>query len=170
MTFILILAIITLYGESFSRSTSGNRSETKEAIMSITKETAMQHKDDPAVTCCRFEAGQVVEPSTLEDPAIFADLEDSGLLEITDATLTIGQVLGAKLKETVDSLTPLTADMLEELPEPEAEETDEAGGEEAAPTVEVKRGEPSGRVAVVGYATLKIAKGENIEITFPVYG
>lgn len=138
--------------------------------MSITKETAMQHKEDPAVTCCRFEAGQVVEPSTLEDPAIFADLEDSGLLEITDATLTIGQVLGAKLKETVDSLTPLTADMLEELPEPEAEETDEAGGGEAAPTVEVKRGEPSGRVAVVGYATLKIAKGENIEITFPVYG
>lgn len=138
--------------------------------MSITKETAMQHKDDPAVTCCRFEAGQVVEPSTLEDPAIFADLEDSGLLEITDATLTIGQVLGAKLKETVDSLTPLTADMLEELPEPEAEETDEAGGEEVAPAVEVKRGEPSARVAVVGYATLKIAKGENIEITFPVYG
>ena len=138
--------------------------------MSITKETAMQHKDDPAVTCCRFEAGQVVEPSTLEDPAIFADLEDSGLLEITDATLTIGQVLGAKLKETVDSLTPLTADILEELPEPEAEEADEAGGEEAAPAAEVRGAEPSGKVAVVGYATLKIAKGENIEITFPVYG
>ena len=138
--------------------------------MSITKETAMQHKEDPAVTCCRFEAGQVVEPSTLEDPAIFADLEDSGLLEITDATLTIGQVLGAKLKETVDSLTPLTADMLEELPEPEAEEADEAGGEEAAPAAEVRGVEPSGKVAVVGYATLKIAKGENIEITFPVYG
>ena len=138
--------------------------------MSITKETAMQHKDDPAVTCCRFEAGQVVEPSTLEDPAIFADLEDSGLLEITEATLSIGQVLGAKLKETVDSLTPLTADILEELPEPEAEEADEAGGEEAAPAVEVRGAEPSGKVCVVGYATLKIAKGENIEITFPVYG
>ena len=139
--------------------------------MSITKETAMQHKEDPAVTCCRFEAGQVVEPSTLEDPAIFADLEDTGLLEITDATLTIGQVLGAKLKETVDSLTPLTADMLEELPEPEAGEAHVASeAEEAAPAVEVRGAEPSGKVAVVGYATLKIAKGENIEITFPVYG
>lgn len=139
--------------------------------MSITKETAMQHKEDPAVTCCRFEAGQVVEPSTLEDPAIFADLEDTGLLEITDATLTIGQVLGAKLKETVDSLTPLTADMLEELPESEAEEAHVAAeAEGAAPAAEVRGVEPSGKVAVVGYATLKIAKGENIEITFPVYG
>lgn len=141
--------------------------------MSITKETALQHKDDPAVTCCRFEAGALVEASILEDPAIFGDLEDSGLLEITDETLTIGQVLGAKLKETVDSLTPLTKDLLEDIPEtPLGEEGEEEGEAEAAgeaqfETVPV----PQGAAPVVtGYATLKIAKGENIEISFPVYG
>lgn len=141
--------------------------------MSITQETAMQHKDDPAVTCCRFEAGELVEASILEDPAIFADLEDSGLLEITDDTLTIGQVLGAKLKETVDSLTPLTKDLLEDIPETplgeegEEEEAEAAAGEAQFETVPV----PQGAAPVVtGYATLKIAKGENIEISFPVYG
>ena len=123
--------------------------------MSITKETALQHKDDPAVTCCRFEAGELVEASILEDPAIFADLEDSGLLEITDDTLTIGQVLGAKLKETVDSLTPLTKDLLEDIPETplgeegEEEEAEAAAGEAQFETVPV----PQGAAPVVtGYA------------------
>lgn len=141
--------------------------------MSITQETALQHKDDPAVTCCRFEAGELVEASILEDPAIFGDLEDSGLLEITDETLTIGEVLGAKLKETVDSLTPLTRDLLEDIPETplgeegEEEEAVAAEGEAQFETVPV----PQGAAPVVtGYATLKIAKGENIEISFPVYG
>ncbi|MDY3118997.1 MAG: D-proline reductase (dithiol) proprotein PrdA [Peptoniphilus sp.] len=135
--------------------------------MSITKETAMQHKDDPAVTCCRFEAGEVVEPSTLEDPAIFPDLEDTGLLEITDETLTIGQVLGAKLKETVDSLTPLTKDLVEDLPEQGLGEEEKEEAEApvvAAPVAQAPVAAPS----VGGYATIKIAKGENIEVTFPV--
>lgn len=141
--------------------------------MSITQETALQHKDDPAVTCCRFEAGELVEASILEDPAIFGDLEDSGLLEITDETLTIGQVLGAKLKETVDSLTPLTKDLLEDIPETplgeegEEEEAEAAEGEPQFETVPVAQGSAP---VVTGYATLKIAKGENIEISFPVYG
>lgn len=134
--------------------------------MSITKETAMQHKDDPAVTCCRFEAGEVIEPSTLEDPAIFPDLEDTGLLEITDETLTIGEVLGGKLKETVDSLTPLTKDLVEDLPV-QGEEEAEAEEEAAAPVAQsapVAQAAPS----VGGMATIKIAKGENIEVSFPV--
>ena len=117
--------------------------------MSITKETALQHKDDPAVTCCRFEAGALVEASILEDPAIFGDLEDSGLLE--------------------------TKDLLEDIPEtPLGEEGEEAGeeaeaaaGEAQFETVPVAQGAAP---VVTGYATLKIAKGENIEISFPVYG
>ncbi|HBH3667163.1 TPA: sugar transporter, partial [Clostridioides difficile] len=48
--------------------------------MSITLETAQAHANDPAVCCCRFEAGTIIAPENLEDPAIFADLEDSGLL------------------------------------------------------------------------------------------
>lgn len=142
--------------------------------MSITKETAMQHLNDPAVTCCRFEAGELVEPSILEDPAIFGDLEDTGLLEITDETLTIGQVIGAKLKETVDSLTPLTKDLVEDLPEvPFGEEPAEAAAEEApaeAPAAVAAAPAAVAAPSVAGYANIKIAKGENIEISFPVVG
>ena len=134
--------------------------------MSITKETAMQHKDDPAVTCCRFEAGEVIEPSTLEDPAIFPDLEDTGLLEITDETLTIGEVLGGKLKETVDSLTPLTKDLVEDLPVQGAEEAE--AEEEAAAPVAAAASVAQAAPSVGGMATIKIAKGENIEVSFPV--
>lgn len=141
--------------------------------MSITKETAMQHLNDPAVTCCRFEAGELVEPSILEDPAIFGDLQDTGLLEITDETLTIGQVIGAKLKETVDSLTPLTKDLVEDLPEvPLGEEPAEEVAEEAPAAAPAVSEAPAAVAApsVAGYANIKIAKGENIEISFPVVG
>ena len=46
--------------------------------MSITAETAQEHAKDPAVLCCRAEAGKVIAPDDLEDPAIFPDLVDSG--------------------------------------------------------------------------------------------
>ena len=71
--------------------------------MSITAETAKAHAHDPAVLCCRAEGGITIEPANLEDPAIFDDLVDSGLLNL-DGCLTIEEVLGAKLKETCDSL------------------------------------------------------------------
>ena len=80
--------------------------------MSITAETAKEHAKDPAVLCCRAEGGITIQAANLEDPAIFDDLVDSGLLKL-DGTLTIEQVLGAKLVKTCDSLTPLTADLVE---------------------------------------------------------
>ena len=80
--------------------------------MSITAETAKEHAHDPAVLCCRAEAGITIEPANLEDPAIFDDLVDSGLLNL-DGCLTIEEVLGAKLTKTCDSLAPLTADVLD---------------------------------------------------------
>ena len=77
--------------------------------MSITAETAKEHANDPAVLCCRAEEGITIQASNLEDPAIFDELVDSGLLSL-DGCLTIGQVLGATLTKTSDSLCPLTAD------------------------------------------------------------
>ena len=70
--------------------------------MSITLEYAREHFNDPAVLCCRAEAGTVLNEHNLEDPAIFDDLVDSGLLDLNGA-LTIGQVLGATLQKTCDS-------------------------------------------------------------------
>ncbi len=92
--------------------------------MSITEETAKVHTNDPAVCCCRFEAGTVVEAANLEDPAIFPDLIDSGLLEIPKNTLTIGQVLGATLKVTLDALSPMTTENMEGYSETAEDEED----------------------------------------------
>ena len=50
--------------------------------MSITAETCKEHAKDPAVLCCRAEAGITIGPENLEDPTIFDDLVDSGLLNL----------------------------------------------------------------------------------------
>ena len=42
--------------------------------MSITAETAKEHAHDPAVLCCRAEAGITIETAKLEYQAIFDDL------------------------------------------------------------------------------------------------
>ena len=39
--------------------------------MSITAETAKAHAKDPAVLCCRAEAGITIEPANLEDPDVY---------------------------------------------------------------------------------------------------
>ena len=59
--------------------------------MSITAETAKQHAHDPAVLCCRAEAGITIGPENLEDPSIFDELVDSGLLSL-DGCLQIHQI------------------------------------------------------------------------------
>lgn len=98
--------------------------------MSITAETAKQHANDPAVLCCRAEEGITIGPENLEDPAIFDELVESGLLNL-DGCLKIHQILGAKLTKTCDSLTPLTVDVIdgvvegEEAPEEKKEEKEE---------------------------------------------
>jgi len=81
--------------------------------MAITVESAKDHAKDPAVLCCRAEEGTVITVANLEDPTLFADLEDSGLLEIPSNYLTIEQVLGARLTETLNALVPLTAGVLD---------------------------------------------------------
>ena len=131
--------------------------------MSITVETAKEHAKDPAICCCRFEAGTTIEPSNLEDPAIFADLEDSGLLTIPENCLTIGQVLGAKLTKTMDALSPLTPDCLEGIVVEEVKKevvVDEV--KEIAPVASVAT------VAPVNGQTIKIHIGEGRDINLEI--
>lgn len=85
--------------------------------MSIAAEYAQKHKKDPAVLCCRTQAGTVLDHHNLEDPAIFDDLVESKLLTL-EGCLTIEQALGAKLRVTCDSLTPLTKELLEGIQTP----------------------------------------------------
>lgn len=136
--------------------------------MSITAETAQAHAKDPAVLCCRAEAGITIEPANLEDPAIFDELVDSGLLNL-DGCLTIGQVLGAKLTKTSDSLCALTADNVEGFKEAGAEEP----AEEAAPA-EPEAPEVSGSVQGVattirgGKVVISIKEGKDIYLELPI--
>lgn len=138
--------------------------------MSITAETAKEHAKDPAVLCCRAEAGKVIAPDDLEDPAIFPDLEDSGLLEIPEDALKIEQVLGTTLKETTDALVPLTKELLDGV----SEATEEASKEQAPPVVE--QAAPTTVAPVVPVApmgnvqTIKIhiAEGRGIDLELPL--
>ena len=134
--------------------------------MSITAETAKAHAHDPAVLCCRAEAGITIEPANLEDPAIFDDLVDSGLLSL-DGCLTIEEVLGATLTKTCDSLCPLTADVLDGVKAPSAPEAEVAEEAEEAPVVAAA---PAAPATVVAGGTLKIhiGEGKDIDLEIPV--
>lgn len=81
--------------------------------MSMSAEYAETVKNEAAAVCCRTEEGTVITPENLEDPAIFPDLMDSGLMNIPDNCLKVGEVIGAKLTKTIDSLTPITPDIVE---------------------------------------------------------
>ena len=133
--------------------------------MSITAETAKAHAHDPAVLCCRAEGGITIEPANLEDPAIFDDLVDSGLLNL-DGCLTIEEVLGAKLTKTCDSLCPLTADVVEGAKAPSAPVVEEAA-EEVAPAAAPAAPAAAAPMAG-GVLKIHIGEGKDIDLEIPV--
>ena len=128
--------------------------------MSITAETAKEHANDPAVLCCRAETGTIIQASNLEDPAIFDDLVDSGLLELEGA-LTIEQVLGARLSKTCDSLCPLTADVVEGAKAAAASEPEPAAEAEPAAVL------PILPTAEGPMFRIHIGEGRDIDIELP---
>ena len=142
--------------------------------MSITVETAKEHLNDKAVFCCRAEEGIVISPENLEDPGLFDDLVDSGLLSFPDDALTIGQVLGAKLTKTTDALVPITPAIIDAVQG--GEEKAEEKQEEVAPAAEVAEAAPVAPVAApaaqaaapAGVFKLQIGKGENINLEIPL--
>lgn len=83
--------------------------------MSITQETVQTHLKDPAIFCCRRQKGTVIGPADLEDPGLFDDMIDAGLLALSDDGLTIEQVLGSTTLVDVEALTPITKDVLDKV-------------------------------------------------------
>lgn len=75
--------------------------------MSITKALAEQFANSPAVLCCRRVKGTVLSPEDLEDPSIFPDMIESGLIQLSEDVLNISDVLGKTLAEDVEGLTAL---------------------------------------------------------------
>ncbi len=80
--------------------------------MSLTKEELAKHMKDPAIFCCRRAAGLVISAADLEDPTLFSDMEDAGLLKLQPDGLSIEAVLGKTLIKDTEALTPITADMV----------------------------------------------------------
>ena len=143
--------------------------------MSITAETAKEHLNDKAVFCCRAEEGIVISPENLEDPGLFDDLVDSGLLSFPDDALTIGQVLGAKLMKTTDALIPITPGIIdavqggEEKVEEKEEVVEAPVAEVSAPVAPVAPVTPVAQTqAPAGVLKLQIGKGENINLEIPL--
>lgn len=140
--------------------------------MSISAEYAKEHAGDPAVLCCRAEEGTVISSHNLEDPSIFPDLVDSGLLNI-DGALTIGQVIGATLTKTEDSLTALTPDNLKDYSEGASDE-EEAAEDETSETAEVPApaalsGTTVSAAVTGGMMKIHIGEGKDINLEIPTW-
>lgn len=81
--------------------------------MALTHEQAQANLDKKAVLALRSVEGTAVNEALLEDPAMFDQLVDLGLIEIPENTLTIGEVIGAELKGLVEGLTAITPDLVD---------------------------------------------------------
>lgn len=141
--------------------------------MSITAETAKEHINDKAVLCCRAEAGVTLTASNLEDPALFDDLVDSGLLSFPDDALTIGQVLGSTLTKTCDSLVPLTPGVLDKVQSAGGEEKEEVKEEEVKEVKAEVKASPVAKTTFSGTGAsqvlkLHIEEGKGIDLEIPV--
>lgn len=137
--------------------------------MSMSAEHAAELKNELAIVCCRTEEGTLISADNLEDPAIFPDMVDSGLLTIPDNCLKIGDVLGAKLLKTIDSLTPLTPDLLEgvvKAAEVKKEEPAAVAAEETAE--EIEEFDDAEVTCEGGILRIKIEEGKGIDIEFPL--
>ena len=139
--------------------------------MSITQETLKQHLKDPAIFCCRRQKGLVISAADLEDPALFDDMVEAGLLTLSDEGLTIEQVLGSTLQCDVEALTPITKAVLDkineiksEAPEAPAPKAEVQSTSEAEPTVSTTEG-GSGMIHIeIGHAE----KFEGLSIDVPI--
>lgn len=119
--------------------------------------------------CCRAEGGITIEPANLEDPSIFDELVDSGLLNL-DGCLKIKQVLGAKLTKTSDSLCPLTADNVEGFKTDDELAAEEAPAKEEAPTEDAPSVNVQGAVTTIkhGKVVISIKEGKDIYLELPI--
>jgi D-proline reductase (dithiol) PrdA len=129
----------------------------------MSKEKAAAHSNDPAVLCCQRPKGTVIDEADLEDPTIFVDLEDSGLLTIPEGSLTVGEVLGRTLKEDTEALTALAPAMLEGAAE-SAGEAAEAPNK-AAPEIASDAKAPAAKTQ--GTVTLRVDSLQGLELSFP---
>jgi D-proline reductase (dithiol) PrdA len=139
--------------------------------MSITKETLEKHLKDPAIFCCRRQKGLVIGASDLEDPSLFDDMVEAGLLELSEDGLRIEQVLGATLMQDVEALTPITRAVLDKVNETKEESE---GKSQEAPKETMVSCAPQITTSLGGNGMIhieigKVEKLENLSMDIPVF-
>ena len=75
----------------------------------------------------------MISAADLEDPSLFDDMVEAGLLTLSPEGLRIEQVLGSTLLTDVEALTPITKEVLDkvnEVAEPEEKSPAQAPAEE----------------------------------------
>lgn len=137
--------------------------------MSITAETAKAHVNDPAVLCCRAEAGITIEAANLEDPAIFDELVDSGLLTL-DGCLTIGTGTGCKINKNERFLIPVNPRHVEGYKESVPAEEEPGENTDSAATSQPAEINVAGAVTKIqhGKVVISIKEGKDIYLELPI--
>ena len=128
--------------------------------MSISNETLKAHLKDPAIFCCQRKKGLVIGAADLEDPGLFEDMIDAGLLTLSKEGLTIEQVLGATLLEDCDALTPILPSMLDQV---KGSAIPEKKKEPAGAFISSFDGAPKGE----GMIHIEIDKLEGLKLNIP---
>ena len=136
--------------------------------MSITKETLEKHLKDPAIFCCRREKGLVISAADLEDPGLFEDMQDAGLLTLSPDGLRIEQVIGATLLKDVEALTPITRDVIDRVNEVGEEKAPEIKAKEEKEVKEVKNVVESGGDGMMHIEIGNAEKFEGLKLGVPV--
>lgn len=137
--------------------------------MSITQETLQKHLKDPAIFCCRREKGLVISAADLEDPGLFDDMQESGLLTLTPEGLRIEQVVGCTLVKDVEALTPITKDVLDRVNEVQDEPVEEVKATEAAPEVAPASQPCTGGNGMIHIEIGKAEKFDGLKLDVPVF-
>ena len=140
--------------------------------MSITRETLEKHLKDPAIFCCRREKGLVISAADLEDPGLFEDMQDAGLLTLSPDGLRIEQVIGCTLTQDVEALTPITSAVLDKVNDiPEESKEKAAEPAEAPAPLQVTTAEPiTGGNGMIHIEIGKAEKFEGLKLDVPVFG
>ncbi len=139
--------------------------------MSITRETLEKHLKDPAIFCCRREKGLVISAADLEDPSLFEDMEDAGLLTLSPDGLRIEQVIGCTLTKDVEALTPITPDVLDKINEIKEETPETTPVPEDTQSVVTAQETPSitGGNGMIHIEIGKAEKFEGLKLDVPVF-
>ncbi len=134
--------------------------------MSISNETVKEHLKDPAIFCCQRKKGIMIGAADLEDPNLFEDMIEAGLLALSEEGLTIEQVLGTTLTKDCDALTPILASMIDKVNE--TKEQEKKVQEKKETTAEASTVYQSKISGVDGMIHIEIDKLEGLKLDIPV--